>query len=137
MALEFRDGESLVIQADLPGLDPERDVEVWVSHGVLHIRARSPIGMEELRDCSDLRDGSFTRDLALPEGAAERTVRATYVGGRLEVRAPAGGPVAHADRRVPVRRAGDGDVVSPAAGRPTASPSGPRQAAADLVDERP
>ena len=107
MALEFRDGEALVIQADLPGLNPERDIEIWVSHEVLHIRARTPIGMDERLHHSDLRDGSFARDLALPPAAAGRSVRATYADGRLEVRVPDGGSVAPADRRVPVTRAGE------------------------------
>lgn len=108
MALEFRDGESLVIQADLPELDPERDIEIWVSHGVLHIRARNRRGVDERARGSDLRDGSFARDLALPAGAAGRSVRATYVDGRLEVRAPVGDAVGAADRRVPITRSGTG-----------------------------
>src|SRR5581483_7993911 len=36
---EFRDDGALVVRADLPGIDPDKDVEVTVSHGMLHIEA--------------------------------------------------------------------------------------------------
>lgn len=36
---EFREDGVLVIRADLPGIDPETDVELTVSHGVLRIEA--------------------------------------------------------------------------------------------------
>jgi HSP20 family protein len=113
MALEFRDGESLVIQADLPELDPEKDIEIWVSHGVLHIRARTPLGLDDRVRSSDLRDGTFARDLALPPSAVGRAVQATYADGRLEVRAPGEGRREATDGRVEVSRVGnDGGAVT-------------------------
>jgi len=36
---EFREDGTLVIRADLPGIDPDKDVELTVSHGILHIEA--------------------------------------------------------------------------------------------------
>jgi HSP20 family protein len=36
---EYQDGGSLVIRAEMPGIDPEEDVEVTVSGGMLHIHA--------------------------------------------------------------------------------------------------
>ena len=36
---EFVDEKTLVIRAEMPGVDPEKDVEVSISDGVLHIRA--------------------------------------------------------------------------------------------------
>ena len=37
---EFRDNGTLVIRADLPGIDPEKDVELTVSDGMLRIHAK-------------------------------------------------------------------------------------------------
>jgi|NGEPerStandDraft_6_1074524.scaffolds.fasta_scaffold265149_1 HSP20 family protein len=86
MAEEFRDDEKLVIMADVPGLRPDRDISVSISGDVLHIRARCDdgVGIPE----SDLRDGSFERDIALPAGTDESRVTAHYADGVLEVRAP-------------------------------------------------
>jgi HSP20 family molecular chaperone IbpA len=36
---EFREDGALVIRADLPGIDPDQDVELTVSGGMLHIQA--------------------------------------------------------------------------------------------------
>src|SRR5579872_4424745 len=36
---EFRDGDDLVVRAELPGIDPDKDVEVSVSDGMLSIHA--------------------------------------------------------------------------------------------------
>jgi HSP20 family protein len=90
MALEYRDRESLVVQADLPGIDPERDLHITISHDVLHIRASRESGPEPKDHPSDLRYGTFTRDIALPPGTAEDQVTAVYREGKLEVRAPVG-----------------------------------------------
>src|SRR4029077_15265695 len=37
---EMRDGDDWVVRFELPGIDPERDVELTVLDGILHIRAR-------------------------------------------------------------------------------------------------
>jgi HSP20 family protein len=36
---EYRDGETFVVRAELPGIDPEKDVEVTASEGMLHLHA--------------------------------------------------------------------------------------------------
>ena len=36
---EYRDGDMLVVRAELPGIDPDRDVEVVVADGMLRIHA--------------------------------------------------------------------------------------------------
>ena len=32
-------GDSMIVRAEMPGIDPDRDVEITVADGVLHIRA--------------------------------------------------------------------------------------------------
>jgi HSP20 family protein len=88
---EFMDGNELVVRAELPGVDPDRDVEVSIVDGALCIRAeRRQEHMIEERNMrrSELRYGSFSRTVALPPGARESDVKATYKDGLLEVRTP-------------------------------------------------
>ena len=88
---EFRDGGNLVVKAEMPGIDPEKDVDVSVSDGVLHIQAERQEKTEHKdKDGyrTEFRYGSFTRDIALPRGAKEEDVTASYRDGVLEVRVP-------------------------------------------------
>ena len=81
-----------VIRAELPGIDPDKDVEISVHGGMLHLQA-SRTEREEDRENntyrSEFRYGSFSRSVALPPGAKEEDITATYKDGVLEVRAPA------------------------------------------------
>lgn len=96
-----QDGHYLV-RAELPGVDPDRDVSVQVDHGVLAIEAER---REERRDVgrSEFRYGSFTRRIPLPQGADESSITARYIGGILEVSVPMSEQV-HQARSVPISR---------------------------------
>jgi HSP20 family protein len=86
---ESHEGDSIVIRAELPGVDPEKDVTVDVVDGELVIRAqRSESRSSEKRHVhrSEFRYGSFTRMIPLPSGVDESTMAATYKDGILEVR---------------------------------------------------
>jgi len=88
---ELLEDDKLVIRAELPGIDPEKDVEVSVSGGVLHIAATRSEKFERtthegLR--SEFRYGSSARSIPLPAGTYETEVVATYADGILEVRLP-------------------------------------------------
>lgn len=89
---QFLDGSTLVVRAEVPGIDPDKDIDVSVRDGMLHITAEREEktehkGKDGYR--SEFRYGSFTRSIALPPGAREEDVSATYKDGVLEVRAPA------------------------------------------------
>lgn len=105
---EFTEDDELVVRAEMPGIDPERDVEITIDEGVLTISAeRSQEEKEEKRQFRrrELRYGSFARRIPLPEGVDEDAISAQYENGILEVRAPmpqeAPGREA---RRVPISR---------------------------------
>jgi len=88
---EFRDGDTLVVRAEMPGIDPDKDVEITVSDGMLHLSAerRSETKTEDAKGYrSEFRYGSFSRSVRLPAGAGEEDVKATYDDGILEVRIP-------------------------------------------------
>jgi HSP20 family protein len=88
---EFRDDGTLVIRAELPGIDPKKDVDLTVSDGMLTIEAErhADKSIEEkgyLR--RELRYGSFTRMLPLPAKVNESDIKASYTNGILEIRVP-------------------------------------------------
>jgi HSP20 family protein len=88
---EYQEGNELVVQAELPGIDPDRDVELIVSDGMLRINAQRRVeerdeGRGYLRH--ELRYGTFTRTLPLPESVSENDITASYRDGILEVRIP-------------------------------------------------
>jgi HSP20 family protein len=92
---EYRQDGALVIRADMPGIDPQKDVELTVSDGMLHIEAErheeeKEEEEEEGKDYvrQELRYGSLSRSLPLPAGVTEGDITATYKYGVLEIRVP-------------------------------------------------
>ncbi|WP_411709893.1 Hsp20/alpha crystallin family protein [Arthrobacter sp. B10-11] len=89
---QFMDGSVLVVRAEVPGLEPEKDVDVSVADGMLHIKVEREEKSEHKSKTgyrSEFRYGSFSRSVSLPPGAREEDVTASYKDGVLEVRAPA------------------------------------------------
>lgn len=84
---EFSKDGSFVIRAELPGIDPDKNVQVNVKDGLLTIE-----GKREEHAESDQRSeffyGRFMRTLTLPTGADEKGIQATYSDGILEVTIP-------------------------------------------------
>ncbi|SFT85397.1 Hsp20/alpha crystallin family protein [Arthrobacter sp. ov118] len=85
---EYRDGTTLVVRTDLPGIDPENDVDITVADDALHIEARreDPGHRDQPGYRSELRYGVFSRTVPLPRGAVPEGVEASYVDGVLEIR---------------------------------------------------
>jgi HSP20 family protein len=102
---EFRDGDIHVIRAEIPGIDPDRDVDLTVVDGTLRIQAerRAEEESEEKGYTRrELRYGSFVRVLPLPDGAAAADVSATYEDGILEIRVPVPPSPPREPTRIPV-----------------------------------
>jgi predicted unusual protein kinase regulating ubiquinone biosynthesis (AarF/ABC1/UbiB family)/HSP20 family molecular chaperone IbpA len=76
-----------VIRAELPGLDPENDIEVTVDGRVLTIRAERRHEDHE-PNRSEFRYGSLAREVRLPAGVDPADVAARYEKGVLEVSVP-------------------------------------------------
>lgn len=79
----FEEG-ACVVRAELPGIDPEKDVEVTVTDGILTIHAQRT-EERETRHHSEFRYGTYSRSLRLPETAKQDEITATYKGGILTV----------------------------------------------------
>jgi HSP20 family protein len=121
------DGE-YVLHAEMPGVDPDRDISVRVHDGRLTIRGERH---EEHRDRQhqEFRYGAFARTVTLPRDARADQVAATYLDGVLEIRIPME-PRADTSITVPVKRVeataapATGATTSPAATGATARPPG-------------
>ena len=105
---EYRDGDTVVIRAELPGIDPDRDVELTVADDELHLRAERRERSEHKDKGSyrsEFRYGSFSRTLPLPPGCRDEDISAAYRDGVLEVRVPVAEHVERpATRNIPVTR---------------------------------
>ena len=125
-----RDGE-LVIRAELPGVDPEKDVDISISDGILHIRGERRTEQRH-EDANyfrvETRYGAFERSIPLPEGIDIDAIKAIHEKGVLEVVVPISAKEAQA-RKIPVQiegaapsqqaiegetSPGDGDTATPA-----------------------
>jgi HSP20 family protein len=96
--------DSYVLRAELPGIDPDKDVQISVNDGVLTIKAERN---EQAAGAghSEFHYGAFSRSVALPAGADEDHVTAHYADGILEVTVPLAKKDRPEPRRIPVSRA--------------------------------
>ena len=103
----FQEGGELVIRAEMPGIDPDKDVDISVADGMLTIKAerREEKTQEDKAGYrSEFRYGMFRRTVQLPPGVKEDDIKAAYADGILEVRAPAAETHTPAVRKIPVGR---------------------------------
>lgn len=98
-------GEDLVVRAELPGIDPERDVSVEVDDGALRIHGQR---RQERREEGDQfvriesSYGAFERRIPLPDGVREEDIKASYDNGILEVVVPKAGTLT-GGRKIPIQ----------------------------------
>jgi len=99
---DFLEEGNYVLRAEIPGIDPEKDVEVTVEHDMLTIHGER---REETKEKShqEFHYGSFSRTVALPTGADASAITASYEDGVLTVSVPI--PTeAPASVRIPIQR---------------------------------
>ncbi|MDH3755391.1 MAG: Hsp20/alpha crystallin family protein [Acidimicrobiia bacterium] len=88
---QFLEDGDVVIRAELPGVDPDEDIDVSIVGDRLTISAQRE-QREESKDDEGFRSefhyGSFRRVMSLPSGTAADDVEASYHDGILEVRVP-------------------------------------------------
>jgi HSP20 family protein len=102
----YLDDGTFVAKAEIPGIDPDKDLDVEVAEGVMTIKAeRHETTREELPEGyrSEFRYGSYARRLLLPEGVVDDDVKATYADGVLEIRMPIR-EAKHSVAKIPITR---------------------------------
>lgn len=98
------DAEQYLLRAELPGVDPEKDIEITVQDDLLTVRAEHSEGKED-KHHSEFRYGSFERTIRLPAPVPEAGVRADYRDGILTVHVPRAVETRQAPRSIPVEHA--------------------------------
>lgn len=88
---EYVEDGNLVLKAEMPGIDPDKDVKISCNEGWLRIQAERKESSEH-KDKegyrSEFKYGSFTRDVPLPNGAKRTDIKASYKDGVLMVKVP-------------------------------------------------
>jgi HSP20 family protein len=97
--------DELVLQAELPGLNPE-DVELNVENGVLTISGEKKQERSEGEEGSDYhlverRYGRFERRFSLPRSVDPERVKAEFANGMLNISLPKA--EAAKPRRIPIK----------------------------------
>jgi HSP20 family protein len=102
---EIQDGH-YVLRAELPGIDPAKDVDITVREGQLTIKAERS-ERKETEGRSEFSYGSFVRSVTLPAGANEDDIKATYDKGILtvDVAVPERAAAAAAEKHIAVQAA--------------------------------
>jgi HSP20 family molecular chaperone IbpA len=91
-----------VVHAEMPGIDPAKDVEITVRDGLLTIKAERT-EKSETKGRSEFSYGSFTRTVSLPLGADEEGIEAGYDKGILNVTIPVSESKAAVEKRIEVK----------------------------------
>ncbi|MFC8511331.1 Hsp20/alpha crystallin family protein [Streptomyces sp. NPDC057411] len=104
-------GGAYVLRAQLPGMDPEHDIDITVDDDLITVSARHTES-EEDKEHSEFRYGAFRRTVRLPATIPVDEVDASYADGILTVRVPMPDTGVRTPRSVPVRRAGSGGARS-------------------------
>lgn len=88
---DYRDKDRYVLRAELPGIDPDKDIKVTLDDGLLTVEAERG---EQTHDKyhTEFRYGSLRRSVRLPAGADQSKIRARYDKGILEVTIPLHAP---------------------------------------------
>jgi HSP20 family protein len=82
------DGE-LIVKAELPGIDPAKDMEITVDEDFLTIKGEKTQEKEvkeEDRYVHERRYGKFVRRIPVPEGVSADKISAMYKDGVLTVK---------------------------------------------------
>ena len=81
---DYTEADHYVVRAEIAGIDPEKELEVWAGVGYLTIRAARS-GTFEGKHRSEFRYGSFSRTMGLPANADEDAITASYHDGILTI----------------------------------------------------
>ncbi len=133
---EYRDAGSMVVRAEVPGIDPQNDVDIELVGNDLRINVRNEEKSEHKdKDGyrSEFRYGTFSRTVGLPGPVNESDIRATYDDGILEVRIPLPENAGTASRKILVSR---GDAAAGTGTGAAAGPAGNSATTTSRTEER-
>ncbi|HSJ35474.1 MAG TPA: Hsp20/alpha crystallin family protein [Acidimicrobiia bacterium] len=101
-----RDEGDLVVTVELPGVDPDKDVDITVEDDILIIKGEKSDEREVEEEDHFLRErrfGNFERRIFLPDGVDPDAITASYDHGVLTVRVPIPVEAEGTPRRIPIK----------------------------------
>ncbi|MGO4807814.1 Hsp20/alpha crystallin family protein [Arthrobacter sp. 2MCAF15] len=112
---EYQDGNTMVVRTDIPGIDPDKDIDITVTDNTLLIvaRRREPAHKDQPGYRSEVRYGEYSRSIPRPRGANPDTVEARYIDGVLEIRAQLPEQSATSGTKIHVSRGGHQSPEAP------------------------
>lgn len=84
---DYLEDGKYVLRAELPGMDPEKDVQIQVHGNELSIAAERAVEKHD-KTHSEFSYGKFARTVRLPAGSVPDEISATYEAGILELTVP-------------------------------------------------
>lgn len=99
---DFIEDGAYVLRAEMPGIDPDKDVRVEIDGDVLTIQGERKEETRE-RNHHEMHYGAFSRSLTLPSHAMADQIKAEYKNGILELRVPMAED-GQEPRRVPIAK---------------------------------
>ncbi|HKY46787.1 MAG TPA: Hsp20/alpha crystallin family protein [Acidimicrobiia bacterium] len=101
-----RENGTLVVTTELPGIDPDKDVEITIEGDVLLIKG-SKTAEKEVTDkdryMHERHFGNFERRLLLPDGVESEMIVATYDKGVLTVKVPMPAETEEKPVKIPIK----------------------------------
>lgn len=85
------EGNELHVRVELPGIDPEADVDIEVDNGMLVVSGERKSETDSENGGwfrREMHYGAFERRIALPDGVDASGVRASYDAGILDITVP-------------------------------------------------
>ncbi|WP_314614954.1 Hsp20/alpha crystallin family protein [Streptomyces stackebrandtii] len=102
--VEVTSGDGVyVLRAELPGMDPDDDIDITVDDNLITVSAEHSESTED-KEHSEFRYGSFRRTVRLPATIPADDVEASYADGILTIRVPMPDEETTSVRTVPVKR---------------------------------
>lgn len=99
---DYMEGDQYVVRAELPGIDPVKDVRITFASGELRLDVSRRETTHPDKTRSEFHYGSFFRTIPLPAGVTEKTLTARYADGILEITATVG-EITPAVKEIPVK----------------------------------
>jgi HSP20 family protein len=100
-SIDVKDKDNeLLVTAEVPGLT-DKDVDLFVDHGILTIRGEKK-GEKEERGYSERFFGRFERQIPLPTSVDELNCKADFHDGLLTIHLPKSREAEEARRKIPI-----------------------------------
>ena len=104
---ETVEDDTMIVRAEIPGVDPDKDVEISVDDGILTITAKRESKSEETKAGtfrSEFRYGRFVRQLRVPKNADLDALTASYADGVIEIKLPLRAEQVPSGRKIAIKR---------------------------------